>query len=241
MNRGGCAPSLFTSLIGLGDGLMSECVCVCGRGRWVTLKHNGTALELIQQLLVSQDHTMMPVVPLASPLSGTTVSVHKFEWEQGSPACGLSWVCRWPLNTPANFSSLVHVATGGATGGSSALQRAAVGSPNCPARVGGGGVLCICQKHGTIRLKHKNWLAMQEEDIGLWEYTQPPTNTQLNVLHYDYTSLGWIFMDNKKELQHKIYYAHSGLRVTTNASDRNYFTMCWDEWLSKQTDFQSVW
>ena len=55
------------------------CVCVCRRGLWVTLKHNGTALELIQQLWVSQDHTMMPVVPLASPLSGTTVSVHKFE------------------------------------------------------------------------------------------------------------------------------------------------------------------
>lgn len=32
----------------------------------VTLKHNGVALELIQQLWVSQDHTMMPAVPLAS-------------------------------------------------------------------------------------------------------------------------------------------------------------------------------
>lgn len=52
----------------------------------MTLKHNGTALELIQQLWVSQDRTMMPVVPLASPLSGTTVGVHKFEREQGSPA-----------------------------------------------------------------------------------------------------------------------------------------------------------
>lgn len=57
----------------------------------MTLKHNGKALEPIQQLWVSQDHTMMPVVPLASPLSGTTVSVHKFEWEQGSPDCGPSW------------------------------------------------------------------------------------------------------------------------------------------------------
>lgn len=45
-----------------------------------------TALELIQQLWVSQDHTMMPVVPLVSPLSGTTVSVHKFEWKPESPA-----------------------------------------------------------------------------------------------------------------------------------------------------------
>lgn len=45
----------------------------------MTLIHNGAAPELIQQLWVSQDHTMMPVVPLASPLSGTTVSVHKIE------------------------------------------------------------------------------------------------------------------------------------------------------------------
>lgn len=58
----------------------------------MTLNHNGTALKLIQQLWVSHDHTMMPVVPLASPLSGTTVCVHKFEREQGSPACGSSWV-----------------------------------------------------------------------------------------------------------------------------------------------------
>lgn len=105
-------------------------VCT-GGGPWATLKHNATALELIQQLCVSQDHTMMPVVPLASPLSGTTVCVHKFEWEQGSLACGPSWARGWPLNTPANFSSLVHAATGGAMGASSALQRAAVGSPNC--------------------------------------------------------------------------------------------------------------
>ncbi len=80
---------------------MRECECVCvlcvrvyerRRGLWVTLKQNGTALELIQQLWVSQDHTMMPVVPLACPLSGTTVSVHKFEWEKRRPACGPSWV-----------------------------------------------------------------------------------------------------------------------------------------------------
>lgn len=45
----------------------------------MTLNHNGTTLELIQQLWVSQDHTMMPVVPLASPLSGTTVSVHRLK------------------------------------------------------------------------------------------------------------------------------------------------------------------
>lgn len=67
---------------------MSVCACVFGRRLWATLKHNGTALELIQQLWVSQDHTMMPVMPLASPLSGTTVTVHKFEWEQGRRARG---------------------------------------------------------------------------------------------------------------------------------------------------------
>lgn len=55
----------------------------------MTLEHNGTALELIQQLWVSQDNTMMPVVPLASPLSGTTVGVHKFEWEQREPSLWL--------------------------------------------------------------------------------------------------------------------------------------------------------
>lgn len=58
----------------------------------MTLKQNRTALDLIQQLWVSQDHTMKLVVPLASPLSGTTVSVHKFEWEKRSSACGPSWV-----------------------------------------------------------------------------------------------------------------------------------------------------
>lgn len=55
----------------------------------MTLKHNGAALELIQQLWVSQDHTMMPVVPLASPLSGTTVDVHKFEKSGAQPAAPL--------------------------------------------------------------------------------------------------------------------------------------------------------
>lgn len=120
MNRGDCTPSLTP--------LMSVYLCVC---KGVTLKHNGAALELIQQLWVSQDHTMMPVVPLASPLSGTTVDVHKFEKEK-SPACGPSQVWVGPLNTPARFSTLVHASTGGTTGGKSTLQRGAKGSPNCP-------------------------------------------------------------------------------------------------------------
>lgn len=65
------------------------CVCECRRGLRVTLNHNGTALKLIQQLWVSHDHTMMPVVPLASPLSGTTVCVHKFEREAREPSLRL--------------------------------------------------------------------------------------------------------------------------------------------------------
>lgn len=82
-------------------------------------------------------------------------------------------------------------------GGSPALQRAAVGSSNCPAKVfggGGRGGLCTCQKHGTIRLKHKNWLAKQKEDIRLFESTQATTNQELHVLHCDYTCRGWILI-----------------------------------------------
>lgn len=92
MHRGGRTP-LPVYLLDWTGRQADECVSVYreGRGPWATLKHNGTTLEPIQQLWVSQDRTMMPVVPLASPLSGTTVSVHKFEWEQGSRARGPSW------------------------------------------------------------------------------------------------------------------------------------------------------
>lgn len=75
--------------------------------------------------------------------------------EQRSPASGSFWFRGWPLNTPANFSTLVHVATGGPTGGISTLQKAAVGSPNCPAKGWREGVLDTCQKYGAIRLKWK--------------------------------------------------------------------------------------
>lgn len=79
-------------------------MCVYGRGAEGAPKHNGAALQLIQQLWVSQHHTMMPVVPLASPLSGTTVSVHKFEWDQGEALPGpgvLGWGGAGPgLTTP---------------------------------------------------------------------------------------------------------------------------------------------
>lgn len=54
----------------------------------------------------------------------------------------------WPLNTPANFSSLVHAVTGGH---SKELLWGLLIAP-----VKGGGE-AMCQKHGTIRLTHDNW------------------------------------------------------------------------------------
>lgn len=64
-------------------------------------------------------------------------------WAGGAAARGPSWVCGWPLNTPVNFSSSVHTATGGATGARSALNRAAGGPPNCPVK----GVLYLPKSH----------------------------------------------------------------------------------------------
>lgn len=52
-------------------------------------------------------------------------------------------------DTPAYFSSWVHVATGGATGGNSAPQRAVVGSPNCPLKGWGEAVPFYCQSYAV--------------------------------------------------------------------------------------------
>ena len=232
MNREGRTPSLFTFLIGLGDRLMSMCACV------FVCVQEGAVGDPQAQWDSPGAHSAAVGFPRSHNDAGrATCKSSKWHncqrsqvWmEAASPACGPSWACGWPLNTPANFSSLVHVATGGATGASSA-----VGSPNCPVKGWGGGWLLsvLAKKHGTIRLKHKNWQAVQKRATGLCEWTQPPTNTQSHILHYD---IKWLLMFNGQydlDWSSKTYKL-SNLRVdeTKNVSDKNH---SWDYWLWKK-------
>lgn len=156
---------------------------------------------------------MMPVVPLASPLSGTTVSVHKLKKEKrgaarSSPASGSFWSRCWPLNTPANFPTLVHITTGRPTGGISTLQKAAVGSPNYPAKGFKGGGSRHLPKNMVPRGSIEKWLALYKEDRSLREHkftyqrtTKHPSGFKLGLSKCIWTVGSWKGVSPCKNLQ----------------------------------------